>query len=177
MQIRIPWFGSEWCIFDVITTILNINGYQTTVTDNQSLKEYVGQHIRSSGISNLTPYIEDVNINYDISSQIKENTYTFTTLVPTGYVPEPDNTTQYGYKIIHVDHSILFSDILDTTDFEISFIYHRPVNITSRNFIFHDFKDSFIQKMLSYDWTSYFGGSIDPNIPINLLSTDYTIEL
>jgi len=120
-MLRIPFFGSQFMYYDILFYVINIKKeiFRQIVVDDAGV--FVGDFIRLSALFNEDPYINDVALQYDISSQVKENLLTFKAFEAPDYVKPTDSTEYLAYKIVGLDLNIVFNDIIVADDVTLSY--------------------------------------------------------
>jgi hypothetical protein len=120
-MLRIPFFGSQFMYFDTVFYVINTKKEHIRTVLAMDVGTFVGDYIRLSALFNEDPFINDVALQYDISSQVKENLLTFKAFEAPDYVKPNDSTEELAYKIVGLDISTVFTDIITESDITLSY--------------------------------------------------------
>lgn len=120
-MMRVPFFGSQFMYFDTVFFVINTKREHFYQVFEQDIGNFVGDYIRLSALFNEDPFINDVALQYDISSQVKENLTTFKSFEAPDYVKPNDSTEDLAYKIVGLDMTTIFTDIISESDVTLSY--------------------------------------------------------
>lgn len=180
-MVRIPFFGSELMYYDAVFYVVNIRSRHLTIVDNHDMGKFTGDFIRLSEVFNENPNINSLTLQYDISSQVKENLTTFQSFEAPNYAKPTDSTTSLGFKIVGATIDVSCpSTLIDETDITLSYYHTNPILSYKKNWVVYEHSDDFRTKLVNYDWNTYFditsGAMFPEDNSIVLYSVDYTVE-
>jgi len=132
-MVRIPFFGSEWMYLDLVFFVLNIKNRTDYIFNSMPLKNFVGDFIHLSQVFKDTPSLQSLILQYDISSQVKENLLTFQTIEAREYGLNPTDTHAVGYKIVGSSLHIDMSNLIHSDDVTISYYHTNPILCYKKN--------------------------------------------
>ncbi len=119
-MVRIPYFGSKYIVYDLIFYVINIRNDLVRIDYIDDMGTFIGGFIRLAATIKEDPYIQNTVLQYDISSQVKENLTTLQSLEAPDYIRPPDSSYALGYRIVHADTTVLMPDLIGPTDITIS---------------------------------------------------------
>lgn len=180
-MVRIPFFGSQLMYYDALFFVLNIRSRHLTIVNNHDVGEFAGGFIRLSEVFNENPSISNLTMQYDISSQVKENLTTFQSFEARNYAKPTDSTTSLGFKIVGARVNLAGPpSLIDTTDITLSYYFTNPILSYKKNWVVYEHSDLFRNKLINYDWNTFFhiseGESFPEDNSINLYTVDYTVQ-
>jgi hypothetical protein len=165
--------------YDLLFYVSNIRQQTFTIMNITDMASFSGGFIRLSPSFNENPFLGNVGITYDVSSQVKESLTAYESLSAPDYIQSPDSTNALAFRIVGIDVTSLFPAILDVTDTTISYYYTNPILSYKNNWVIYEHSEAFRSKLLEYNWYAYFEideTSLFPDNSVALYHIDYTIE-